>query len=149
MLGYIDIARNGGAKLVAGGGRPDGEMFKRGYWVRPTLFANVTGDMRIAQEEVFGPILSAIKWSTVDEAVAIANSTNLGLTASIQTNDLQNAFSVARRIRSGYIWINGVGPHYPAIGFGGMKNSGVGREEGIEEMLSYTEQKAIHIVLNK
>lgn len=146
VLRYIDVAKQGGATLAAGGGRPGGETFRRGYWVQPTLFVDVREDMRIAQEEVFGPILSVIKWSTPDQAIAIANGTKLGLTASIFTNDIHQAFSAARRVRSGYVWINGAGPHYPAVPFGGMKNSGVGREEGIEEMLSYTETKAIHLI---
>lgn len=146
VLRYIAIAKQEGAKLAAGGGRPEGERFKRGYWVEPTLFAQVHPGMTIAREEIFGPVLSVLKWSKLDDAIALANATDLGLTASIYTNDIQNAFAAARRVRSGYVWINGVGPHYPAVPFGGMKNSGVGREEGIEEMLSYTETKAINVV---
>ncbi|MDF0546387.1 aldehyde dehydrogenase family protein [Sphingobium sp. H39-3-25] len=146
VLNYVEIAKGDGARLAVGGARPAGDYFKRGFWIEPTLFVDVEQSMRIAQEEVFGPILSVLKWRTVDEAVAISNATEFGLTASIRTNDINQAMDVARRVRSGYIWINGAGPHFPAMPFGGFKNSGVAREEGIEEMLSYTETKAIHIL---
>ena len=147
VLRYIATAKQEGATLAAGGERPKGEDFRRGFWVQPTLFVDVRPTMTIAREEIFGPVLSVLKWSNVEEAIAVANGTSLGLTASICTNDINQAFATARRVRSGYIWINGVGPHYPAMPFGGMKNSGIGREEGIEEMLSYTETKAINIVM--
>lgn len=149
VLNYIEVAKAGGAKLLAGGYRPEGPGFEKGFWVRPTLFSNVTQDMRIANEEVFGPILSVMKWSTLDEAIAIANATDLGLTASIWTSNIDDALAAARRVQSGYIWINTVGPHYPALNYGGFKNSGTGREEGLEEMLSYTEQKAFNIALRR
>ena len=147
VLGYIDIAHADGARLVAGGKRPSGEAFAKGYWVEPTVFAGVTQDMRIANEEVFGPVLSVLKWRNVDEAVEMANATEYGLTGAVWSQDIDRAMGTARRIRSGYVWINGVGTHYKAVPFGGMKNSGVGREEGIEELLSYTETKAMHVVL--
>jgi betaine-aldehyde dehydrogenase len=138
VLNYIKVGKDDGAALVAGGERPQGSQFKQGYWVRPTVFADVRKNMRIAQEEVFGPVLSVMKWSSIEEAVDIANSTEYGLTAAIWTNDLDAALGTARRVRSGYQWING---------FSGYKNSGVGREEGIEELLSYTESKSINVFL--
>lgn len=149
VLRYIAVAKQDGAKLAAGGERPKGDYFRRGYWVRPTLFIDVKPEMTIAREEVFGPVLSVLKWSTPEEAIAMANRPDLGLTASVYTNDIHSAFTVARRVRSGYVWINGVGAHFPAMPFGGMKNSGIGREEGIEEMLSYTETKAIHVMARR
>lgn len=149
VLRHIATAREDGARLLAGGGRPEGERFRKGYWVQPTLFGDVEQSMRIAQQEVFGPVLSVMKWSTLDEAIAIANATDLGLTASIYANDIDDAFSAARRVRAGYVWINSVGPHHPAMPYGGMKNSGTGREEGVEEMLSYTEQKAYNLAVRK
>lgn len=149
VLRYIDVAKSEGARLLAGGGRPTGPGFEKGFWIRPTLFADVKQSMRIANEEVFGPILSVIKWSNFEEAINIANATDLGLTASVWTQNIDDALGAARRVRSGYIWINCVGPHYPAMAYGGMKNSGVGREEGIEEMLSYTEQKVFNISMRK
>lgn len=149
VMRYIDIAKQDGARLLAGGARPEGEMFKKGYWVRPTLFADVKQSMRIACEEVFGPILSVIKWSTFEEAIEIANATDLGLTASVYSNNIDDALGAARRIRSGYVWVNSVGPHYAAVPYGGMKNSGVGREEGLDELLSYTEEKVLNIAVRK
>ncbi|KLU21798.1 aldehyde dehydrogenase, partial [Caballeronia mineralivorans PML1(12)] len=144
---YVDVAKADGARLVHGGRRPVGDEFRRGYWIEPTVFADVTPDMRIAQEEVFGPILSIMRWSGVQQALEIANSVEYGLTASIWTRDIGAAMQSARQIRTGYIWINGVGTHFRAVPFGGYKNSGVGREESLDEMLSYTETKVINIML--
>jgi len=146
VLGYIEAARQDGARLVAGGRRPAGSAFARGYWVEPTVFADVTPGMRIAQEEVFGPILSIMRWSDAAQAIDMANGIEYGLTASVWTRDLGTAMRTVRRLQAGYIWVNGVGTHYKGVPFGGYKNSGVGREEGIEEMLSYTETKAVNIV---
>jgi acyl-CoA reductase-like NAD-dependent aldehyde dehydrogenase len=144
---YVDVAKADGARLMLGGRRPDGDEFRRGYWIEPTVFADVTPDMRIAQEEVFGPILSIMRWSDVQQALEIANSVEYGLTASIWTRDIGAAMQSARQIRTGYIWINGVGTHFRAVPFGGYKNSGVGREESLDEMLGYTETKVINIML--
>ncbi|WP_020203082.1 MULTISPECIES: aldehyde dehydrogenase family protein [Cupriavidus] len=146
VLGYIEAAKQDGARLVAGGRRPAGSAFARGYWVEPTVFADVTPGMRIAQEEVFGPILSIMRWSDAAQAIDMANGIEYGLTASVWTRDLGTAMRTVRRLQAGYIWVNGVGTHYKGVPFGGYKNSGVGREEGIEEMLSYTETKAVNIV---
>jgi betaine-aldehyde dehydrogenase len=147
VLRYIGYGREDGATLLSGGFRPDGEQYARGYWVRPTMFGDVTPDMRIAKEEIFGPVLSVLRWKTPDEALAIANSTEYGLTASIWTNDLKMALRTAKKVESGYVWINGFSTHYRGTPFGGLKNSGTGREEGLDEMLSYTETKTIHIAL--
>lgn len=144
---YVDVAKADGARLVHGGRRPDGDEFRRGYWIEPTVFADVTQDMRIAQEEVFGPILSIMRWSDTQQALEIANSVEYGLTASIWTSDIGAAMQTARQVRTGYIWVNGVGTHFRAVPFGGYKNSGVGREESLDEMLSYTETKVINIML--
>ncbi|MGV6872395.1 aldehyde dehydrogenase family protein [Pseudochelatococcus sp. B33] len=147
VLRYIEYGLADGARLAAGGKRPAGVAFERGYWVEPTVFADVKPDMRIAREEIFGPVLSVMAWHDLDEALSIANSTDYGLTAAIWTNDLKAAFQCARRIQSGYVWINGVSAHYQGTPFGGKKNSGLGREEGLEELLSYTETKTIHVML--
>jgi acyl-CoA reductase-like NAD-dependent aldehyde dehydrogenase len=143
---YIALGVEEGARLVAGGKRPAGETFEKGYWIEPAVFADVTMDMRIANEEIFGPVLSVIRWTDVDEVIAMANATEYGLTASIWTRNMDAALTAARRVESGYVWINGSSRHYRSMPFGGMKNSGIGREEGIEELLSYTETKAIHIL---
>ena len=115
--------------------------------MRRFVFSRVQPGMRIAQEEVFGPILSVLKWSKVEEAIEIANSTEYGLTASIWANDLNRALWTAKRIRSGYQWVNGYSAHFIGTGFGGFGNSGVGREECLEDLLSYTESKMIHVML--
>ncbi len=103
--------------------------------------------MRLAREEVFGPVMSVLKFKTDAEAVTMANAVELGLTAAVWTNDINRALRVAQAVQAGYIWINGVGQHYRGVPYGGFKNSGVGREEGISELLSYTEEKVINIVL--
>ncbi|CAE6811181.1 MULTISPECIES: aldehyde dehydrogenase family protein [Paraburkholderia] len=147
VCNYVEVAKADGARLVHGGRRPEGAGFQRGYWLEPTVFADVTSQMRIAQEEVFGPILSIMRWSDAKQALDIANSVEYGLTASIWTADIGTAMQTARQVRSGYIWINGVGTHFRGVPFGGYKNSGVGREESLDEMLSYTETKVINIML--
>jgi len=147
VLDYVDIAHTDGARLLHGGKRPEGTVFERGYWIEPTVFVDVTHTMRIAQEEVFGPIMSVLRWSSMDDMIQMVNGTGLGLTASILTKDLNTAFTTARRVQSGYVWINGCSAHFRGTGFGGFKNSGVGREEGLEELLSYTEEKTYHVFL--
>jgi len=144
---YIELAKEEGAKLLHGGNVPKGEEFKRGYWIEPTVFGDVNMSMRIAKEEVFGPVMSVLKFKTDADAIAIANGVDLGLTAAVWTNDINRAIRVAQAVQAGYIWINGVGQHYRGVPYGGFKNSGIGREEGISELLSYTEEKVINIVL--
>ncbi len=131
----------GEARLVAGGlGRPDG--LNRGYYVKPTVFADVTNDMVIAQEEVFGPVLSIIPFETEEEAVAIANDTPYGLTNYVQTDDDDRRRRVARRLRSGMVETNGVG-FAQGSPFGGYKQSGNGREGGIYGLEEFLEVKAV------
>jgi aldehyde dehydrogenase (NAD+)/betaine-aldehyde dehydrogenase len=147
VMAMIEAGKSSGARLMTGGKRPPGAMFEKGFWVEPTVFAEVTPDMRIAQEEIFGPVLSVFKWKDEEEALELANSTDYGLTASIWTNDLNTAMRAARRVKSGYVWINGASGHFYGTPFGGMRNSGLGNEEGSEELLSYTENKTVHIML--
>jgi aldehyde dehydrogenase (NAD+) len=138
MIG-VGIAE--GARLVCGGpGRPPG--LERGYYVRPTLFSDVQPQMRIAQEEIFGPVLAIIPYDSVDEAVEIANGTVYGLGAHVQGQDLAKAREVAARIRSGQVHINNP-PWRPDVPFGGYKRSGNGREYGVEGLEEYLETKAI------
>ncbi len=147
VVALIESAREQGAKLLTGGERPKGEEFERGYWIRPTVFGDVTMDMRIARDEVFGPVLSVLRWSETSEAIEMANGTEYGLTAGIWTNDVTTAMRTARQIESGCVWINGGGRHFMSTGFAGYKNSGIGREECLDELLSYTQSKSIHIIL--
>jgi aldehyde dehydrogenase (NAD+)/betaine-aldehyde dehydrogenase len=147
VLSYIDLGRTEGATLLHGGGAPKGEQFQRGYWVEPTVFGDVTMKMRLAKEEVFGPVMSILKFRDEAEAIAMANDIDLGLTAAVWTTDINRALRVAQAVQAGYVWVNGVGQHYRGVPYGGFKNSGIGREEGISELLSYTEEKVINIVL--
>jgi betaine-aldehyde dehydrogenase len=147
VMGLIDAANQEGARLVTGGSRPEGKEFESGYWVRPTVFADVTMDMKIGREEVFGPVLTVLKWKTTEEAIEMANCIDMGLTAAVWTNDIKVALDTARKLESGLVWINGTGRHYMGTGFSGWKNSGLGREECLEEVLSYTRSKSIHIIM--
>lgn len=136
-----------GARRLLGGGRPEGEAFRKGYWVAPTVYADVTPQMRLWQNEVFGPVLAVSRWRDFDQAVEMANSTEYGLTGAIWTNNITQALRMARKVRSGHLWINGSSLHFLGVPFGGMKTSGIGREEGREELYSYTETKTINIML--
>ena len=148
VMAYVASGREEGAELVTGGGPPPGEAFGRGCYLAPTVFTGVTDGMRIAQEEIFGPVLSVLRWSDRDEVIRRANGLQFGLTAAVWTRDLDTAFLMARAIDAGYVWINGASRHFPGVPFGGHRNSGTDYEEGIDELLSYTEQKAINLVLN-
>jgi aldehyde dehydrogenase (NAD+) len=142
---YIQIGREEGAKLAIGGGRPEGALFARGPYLEPTIFTGVDNRSRLAQEEIFGPVFSIIRYDEIGDAIAMANDTMYGLAASIWSRDVQQAIEVARRIRTGTVWINDhhvLNPHAP---FGGFKESGIGREMGIAGMLEYTEPKHIHV----
>jgi aldehyde dehydrogenase (NAD+) len=137
----IQAGIDDGATLVAGGlGRPDG--LEHGYYVRPTVFGDVTPQMRIAREEIFGPVLSILCYDTEDEAVAIANDTPFGLAGFVQCTDLQRARKVASRIRAGRVYLNGA-PFDRSLPFGGYKQSGNGREFGVFGFEEYLEVKAI------
>ena len=145
VLEYIEIGRGEGARVVAGGGRADAAALDAGMFVRPTLFDGVRPDSRLAQEEIFGPVLAAIRFASYDEALAIANSVSYGLTASVFTWDLATAHRFARDVQAGYVWVNDTARHFPGAPFGGVKDSGVGREEGIEELLSYAQTKNVNV----
>ena len=141
VIDYIEQAVNDGARLVTGGTEMPAGLTK-GNYVLPTVFADVTNDMTIAQEEVFGPVLVMIKYSSVDQAVEIANDTPYGLASAVWAGDKDKATAIARRIRAGQCAINGAEPNHEAP-FGGYKESGNGREFGIEGMHEYCEIKAI------
>jgi len=138
-------ARASGATLAFGGGRPAG--LDRGWFVEPTLFTDVTDDMPIAREEVFGPVMSVLGWSDLDDVVRRANDSRLGLTANVFTRDLGVAHRLADRLEAGYVYVNGTGRRPPGSPFGGWKHSGLGKENGPEELLSYTREKTVQIML--
>ena len=148
VMGYIKIGIDEGAKLVAGGKKPDDPRLQNGFFVEPTVFDGVRSTMRIAQEEIFGPVLSVITWNDYETMIEQANSVIYGLTASIITNDLKKAHETAARVEAGYVWINGCSNHFLATPFGGWKQSGIGREESLEELLSYTQSKNVNVNLN-
>jgi len=147
IMEIIESAKQEGATVINGGKRPEGDQFKRGYWVEPTVFGDVTMNMRVARDEIFGPVLAVMKWNDTDEVIAMANELDLGLTAAVWTNDLKLAMNTVRALECGLVWVNGTGRHYLGTGFSGWKNSGLGREECLEEVLSYTVVKAVHIIL--
>jgi acyl-CoA reductase-like NAD-dependent aldehyde dehydrogenase len=147
VLGYLDIGRAEGAKVIAGGGRAEVEGLEDGMFVRPTVFDDVDPNGRLAQEEIFGPVLAVMPFKDYDEAIRIANSVSYGLTGSVYTRDLATAHRYAEDIEAGYVWVNDSSKHFIGVPFGGVKSSGVGREESMEELLSYTESKNVNVRL--
>lgn len=147
VLDLIASARAEGARLVTGGRRSPDPALARGWFVEPTVFADVGPDMRLFREEVFGPVLAVTPWDDEDALLAQVNGLDYGLTASIWTRDLARAHRLAARIESGYIWINQGSAHFPGADFGGYKQSGMGREEGLSELIAFTQNKNINVKL--
>jgi aldehyde dehydrogenase (NAD+) len=145
VLNYIEIGQQEGAHLLTGGGRPD--ALERGYFVAPTLFDNVSPEATIAQEEIFGPVLSVLTFDDEEEALAIANGVQYGLVAGIFTNDLNRALRLATRIRAGQIYVNEYFAGGEETPFGGYKQSGFGREKGMDALYNYTQVKNVAIRL--
>jgi betaine-aldehyde dehydrogenase len=148
-MSYIRAGQDDGARLVYGGKRPADAQLARGYFIEPTVFADVRDDMRIAREEIFGPVVSILRWSDEDEVVARANALDVGLTASIWTHDLDRAHRLASRIEAGYVWINNASTHHVGVPFGGYKQSGMGREESIDELLACTQIKNVSVTISR
>ena len=147
-MSYIRLGVEGGARLACGGRRPADPQFARGFFVEPTVFADVTDDMRIAREEIFGPVVSILRWTDEDDLLARVNALDVGLTASIWTHDLDRAHRLASKVEAGYIWINGASTHHVGVPFGGYKQSGQGREESIDELLACTQIKNVNVTLH-
>jgi acyl-CoA reductase-like NAD-dependent aldehyde dehydrogenase len=145
VLSYLQIGRDEGAKVIVGGGPAEDPQLAGGMFLRPTLFDGVKPDSRLAREEIFGPVLAAMTFSSYEEAIEIANSVHYGLTAGVFTRDLATAHRFARDVQAGYVWINDASRHFPGTPYGGVKDSGVGREEGIDEMLSYVQFKNVNV----
>jgi aldehyde dehydrogenase (NAD+) len=145
VLQYVDIATAEGARLVAGGSAVEVPEFEEGLFVRPTVFADVTNDMRIAREEVFGPIATVLRFGDEDEAVQLANDTQFGLAAGVWTNTVARAHRVASRLRAGTVWINNYRKTSYATPFGGFKQSGLGRENGADALREFTEEKSVWV----
>ena len=147
IMAYVAQGQAEGARLVYGGDRPDAPELAGGFFLNPTVFADVTQDMSIAREEIFGPVLSVLRWSDRDAMMRDVNSVDYGLTCSIWTNDISLAHRTASEVEAGFIWVNEVGKHILGTPYGGYKQSGIGREESIHELLAFTQEKHIHIRL--
>jgi len=143
VMGYIDSGKSEGAKLVCGGAR----VGDRGYFIEPTVFADVQDDMKIAREEIFGPVMSIIPFKTTDEVVERANRTTYGLAAAVWTRDIQKALAISNSVRAGTVWVNCYNVLDTRAPFGGFKQSGIGRELGEYGLQQYTEVKTVTVKL--
>jgi aldehyde dehydrogenase (NAD+) len=147
VLQYVETARREGARLVAGGSRADIGTGK-GFFMQPTMFADVTPGMAIAREEIFGPVLAAIEFADVDEAIARANDSMYGLAAAVWTRDIKKAHYVASKLQAGTVWVNTYNVYDTAVPFGGYKQSGFGREMSMHALEHYTQTKTVWVDLN-
>jgi aldehyde dehydrogenase (NAD+) len=145
VTGYLAAGREEGARALSGGARLTEGAYAKGFFVPPTVFANVNDDMRIAREEIFGPVLSAIPFSDIDEVIRRGNATTFGLGSGVWTRDLSKAHRLAKGLRAGSVWINCYQAMDPAVPFGGYKMSGYGRESGIQQLDEYLNVKAVWI----
>ena len=145
ILSFIEAAKGDGARLVAGGGRAEGPGLDKGWFIQPTIFADVRNDMKVAAEEIFGPVLSIIPFSDEEEAVQIANDTPYGLASGIWSENISRCLRMMRAIQSGVVWVNTYRVAAPQAPFGGMKDSGFGRVRGEAGILEFTQSRNIFI----
>jgi aldehyde dehydrogenase (NAD+) len=146
---YIEIGLNEGATPLLLGERPTDPELANGYYITPTIFADVDNHMRIAQEEIFGPVLAVIRYDSVEQAIRMANDSIYGLAAGVWSTDIERALSVAHRLRAGTVWINDYHLISAEAPFGGYKQSGIGRELGEWGLKEYLETKHIHVDLTR
>lgn len=142
-MGYIDAGKKEGATVETGGERHGTE----GYFIQPTIFSNVTPEMKIMQEEIFGPVCSIAKFKTEEEAIQVGNSSNYGLAAAVHTSNLNTALRVANSMKAGTVWVNQYNMLHHQLPFGGYKESGIGRELGEAALSNYTQTKTVSIRL--
>ena len=147
VLRYIKLGKDAGATLVTGGKPPTTEDTKGGFFVEPTIFADVKQDMAIAMEEIFGPVMCVLKWTNEEEMLKQVNSVEYGLTGAIYTSSMSTTQKTIRRVEAGTVWVNTVGTHFLSMPFGGYKQSGIGREDCLEELIEMTQCKAVHVKL--
>lgn len=146
-LAVVDRATAGGARILTGGRVPTAAELANGAFLEPTVVDRVAPGSELADEEIFGPVLSALTWETEDQAIALANEGRYGLTAAVWTQDIDQAFRVVDRLEAGYVWVNDVETRFPAVPFGGWRDSGVGTEHGLDEVLSMTRTRAVNVRL--
>jgi aldehyde dehydrogenase (NAD+) len=142
---YVQLGQDEGAKLLTGGHRVTGDGLDAGYFYEPTIFGEVDNSMKIAQEEIFGPVLSVIRYESVEDAVRMANDSIYGLGGAVWSRDIPRALEVAKRIRTGTVWVNDYHLVSPAAPFGGYKQSGIGREHGTWGLKEYLQTKYIRV----
>jgi acyl-CoA reductase-like NAD-dependent aldehyde dehydrogenase len=148
VLGFVRAGTEDGAELLAGGGPPQDEELAAGAFVLPTVFGGVAPEHRLAREEVFGPVLSIMEWTDEAEAIALANATEYGLTASVWTRDIDRALRTADAIEAGYVWVNDVETRYTGVPFGGWKQSGIGSEQSLlDDLVQFTRSKSVNIAV--
>ncbi|ODV58906.1 aldehyde dehydrogenase family protein [Ascoidea rubescens DSM 1968] len=145
ILSYVKVGKEEGARLICGGER----LGTKGYFIKPTIFADVKENMRIVREEIFGPVVTITKFSSINDLIEMANNSEYGLAAGIHTTDINKAIDVSNRISSGTVWINTYNDFHPMVPFGGYNQSGIGREMGAEALDNYTQTKAVRIKLTR
>lgn len=147
IMHYIDIGKKEGAKLACGGTRMKKGKYEKGFYVEPTIFTNVKNNMKIVQDEIFGPVLTVTKFKNEEEAIKLANATKYGLAGAVFTRDINRAFRVIRELRAGILWVNSSQPCFNQLPWGGYKQSGIGRELGKYAVEQYTQLKQVSINL--
>ena len=143
IMNYIDAGKKAGAKVETGGERKGNQ----GYFIEPTIFSNVSEDMKIMQEEIFGPVCSIAKFKTKEDAIRVGNTTTYGLASAVHTTNLNTAIEVSNALRAGTVWVNCYNMLHHQLPFGGYKESGIGRELGESALANYTQQKTVNIRL--